>query len=103
MNLAQHILIFGVRVYQWVVSPAKTALFGPLGQCRFEPSCSHYAVGAVRSHGALKGGLLAGWRICRCHPWGGCGDDPVPENCSSRHKQALTVPHEQSIKFSHGS
>lgn len=79
MNAAQHVLVFLVRVYQWVISPAKGALFGALGQCRFEPSCSHYAVEAIRKHGALKGSALAGWRICRCNPWGGCGEDPVPE------------------------
>lgn len=78
MNWAQHILIFAVRIYQWVISPAKAALFGPLGQCRFTPSCSQYAVEAVRTHGALKGCALAAWRVCRCHPWGGCGEDPVP-------------------------
>jgi len=53
-------------------------LFGPLARCRFEPSCSQYAIEAVRVHGAMKGGALALWRLCRCHPWGGCGVDPVP-------------------------
>ena len=78
MNAAQHILVFCVRVYRWVISPAKTVLFGPLGQCRFTPSCSEYALGALRSHGALAGSWLALKRIGRCHPWGGCGHDPVP-------------------------
>jgi putative membrane protein insertion efficiency factor len=53
-------------------------LFGPLYRCRFEPRCSQYAVEAVRTHGALKGAALAAWRLCRCHPWGGCGVDEVP-------------------------
>src|SRR6266478_3089360 len=79
VNWAQHILIFFVRLYQWVISPAKSALFGPMGQCRFTPSCSQYAVEAVRVHGAAKGGAMAVWRICRCNPWGDCGDDPVPQ------------------------
>ena len=78
LNWAQHILIFFVRLYQWIVSPAKAVLFGPLGHCRFEPSCSQYAVKALRVHGALNGSALAIWRLCRCHPWGGCGADPVP-------------------------
>ncbi|MCJ2183088.1 membrane protein insertion efficiency factor YidD [Novosphingobium sp. 1949] len=46
--------------------------------CRFSPSCSQYAIEAVRAHGAIKGGYLAIWRLLRCHPWGGHGYDPVP-------------------------
>ena len=82
MNIAQHILIFGVRCYRWVLSPAKAFLFGPLGRCRFTPSCSEYALEAVGRHGALAGCWLALKRIGRCHPWGGCGHDPVPEKQS---------------------
>jgi putative membrane protein insertion efficiency factor len=78
LNWSQHILIFFLRVYQWVVSPAKAVLFGPLGHCRFEPSCSQYAVTAIQVHGTLNGGARAVWRVCRCHPWGGGGADPVP-------------------------
>ena len=78
MNVAQHVLMTGVRLYRWFLSPAKTFLFGPLGGCRFEPSCSAYALESLRLHGAMKGSWLAVKRICRCHPWGGCGEDPVP-------------------------
>ena len=53
-------------------------LFGPAGECRFTPSCSQYARDAVETHGLVKGSALAAGRLCRCHPWGGCGDDPVP-------------------------
>jgi uncharacterized protein len=69
--------MFGVRLYRWVLSPAKTFLFGPLGRCRFTPTCSEYALEALRRHGALGGSWLAVKRIGRCHPWGGCGYDPV--------------------------
>ncbi|MDG6079011.1 membrane protein insertion efficiency factor YidD [Erythrobacter litoralis] len=46
--------------------------------CRFQPSCSHYAIEALRKYGTIKGGWLAFKRLMRCHPWGGCGHDPVP-------------------------
>lgn len=46
--------------------------------CRFQPSCSAYAITAIERYGAIKGGWLATKRICRCHPWGGLGPDPVP-------------------------
>jgi putative membrane protein insertion efficiency factor len=79
MNLVQHILIFAIRVYRWTVSPAFIFLFGPGGGCRFTPSCSQYAMDAIRSQGALTGGWRAVKRICRCHPWGDCGQDPAPK------------------------
>lgn len=46
--------------------------------CRFSPSCSQYAIEAWTRYGAIKGGWLALKRLLRCHPWGGCGHDPVP-------------------------
>lgn len=72
------LLIFLVRIYRVTLSPAKTFLFGPAAECRFEPSCSRYAIEALKTHGAFTGGWLAAKRVCRCHPWGECGDDPVP-------------------------
>ena len=79
MNLPRLTLIFLLRVYQWTLSPVLSAMFGPAGHCRFTPSCSQYAIEALQIHGAFRGVALAGRRLCRCHPWGGCGHDPVPE------------------------
>jgi len=76
VNLAQHILLLVLRLYRWFISPALTLLFG--AACRYEPSCSVYAMEAVRGHGAMRGGWLAIRRLARCQPWGGCGCDPVP-------------------------
>jgi putative membrane protein insertion efficiency factor len=71
------LLILAVRVYQYTLSPLITFVSG--GRvCRFTPTCSHYAIEALKSHGALRGTWLATKRICRCHPWGGQGHDPVP-------------------------
>jgi uncharacterized protein len=71
--------IFLVRLYKLTLSPLITFLAGPAGACRFEPSCSQYAIDAVKTHGAITGGWLATKRICRCHPWSDqCGEDPVP-------------------------
>jgi hypothetical protein len=84
VNPLQHILIFAVRVYRLTISPAQTLLFSAGSGCRFTPTCSVYALDAVREHGAVKGSVLATKRICRCHPWAECGHDPVPENSGVR-------------------
>lgn len=66
-------LLLLLRAYQLMVSPL-------LGQnCRFYPSCSNYALQAIRSHGSGKGSLLALKRLCKCHPWHPGGVDLVPE------------------------
>jgi putative membrane protein insertion efficiency factor len=54
------------------------------GQCRFYPSCSHYAEGAIRTHGAIRGSLMAAWRIVRCGPFTPGGVDQVPPATRSR-------------------
>ncbi len=61
-----------IRVYQWTLSP----VLGP--RCRYLPSCSDYAREAVARHGPVSGSWLAVRRICRCHPFGGSGLEPVP-------------------------
>jgi len=58
----------------WQLGPSR--LIPPT--CRYYPSCSQYAIEAVEKYGALKGGWMAAKRLMRCHPWGGCGHDPVP-------------------------
>lgn len=78
VNPLQHILVLVVRLYRLILSPAKTFVFGEAGRCRYAPSCSAYALEAVQTHGAFAGSWLAVKRIGRCHPWGGCGHDPVP-------------------------
>jgi uncharacterized protein len=72
------VLIGLVIVYQWVFSPLKAAIFGAGARCRFQPSCSAYALEALRRHGFFYGGWLAFRRLLRCHPFGDCGPDPVP-------------------------
>ncbi|HEV2300474.1 MAG TPA: membrane protein insertion efficiency factor YidD [Stellaceae bacterium] len=61
-----------IRAYQLGLSPVLPP------SCRYLPSCSDYAAEAIARHGALQGGALALRRLCRCHPWGGSGYDPVP-------------------------
>ncbi len=66
------LLVALLRAYQLLVSPL-------IGQnCRFYPTCSNYAIEALRVHGAGRGGLLAARRVCRCHPWNDGGVDLVP-------------------------
>ncbi|MGD0434470.1 MAG: membrane protein insertion efficiency factor YidD [Acetobacteraceae bacterium] len=59
--------------YQWTIRPVIGA------HCRFWPSCSDYAIDALRRHGAVRGGALAARRVLRCNPWHEGGWDPVPE------------------------
>ena len=58
----------------WQAGPSR--MLGPT--CRYDPSCSAYAIEAVTRYGAARGGWLAARRLCRCHPWGSFGYDPVP-------------------------
>ena len=71
-EIARRVAIAPIRFYQGAISP----MLPP--SCRYTPTCSQYAVEAIEKYGPLKGGALAIKRICRCHPWGGSGYDPVP-------------------------
>jgi putative membrane protein insertion efficiency factor len=66
------IILRTIRFYQRWVSPLISQ------NCRYQPSCSAYAVEALEQHGVLRGGWLSIRRLLRCHPWGGYGYDPVP-------------------------
>ncbi|MBL1213190.1 MAG: membrane protein insertion efficiency factor YidD [Ignavibacteriae bacterium] len=61
-----------IKMYQLLLSPILPA------NCRYQPTCSHYAVEALKKYGIFKGGWLGIKRISRCHPWGSSGYDPVP-------------------------
>ena len=71
-NFFNLVFIVPIKIYQILISP----LLGP--SCRFTPTCSQYTIEAIQKYGPLKGGWLGFRRIIRCHPWGGCGHDPVP-------------------------
>jgi hypothetical protein len=72
MSPVARMLHAGVRLYQRVTG-------GRPSPCRFVPSCSNFALDALEAHGAVRGSSLTVRRLCRCHPWGGHGWDPVPE------------------------
>ncbi len=72
MTFGARILSLPVKAYRLIFSPW-------VGHnCRYQPTCSAYALEALEKHGAIKGGWLASRRILRCHPWGNSGYDPVP-------------------------
>lgn len=83
----RQVLVLLVQIYQWTLRPFIGA------HCRFEPSCSAYAIEALRRHGALRGAGLSARRVLRCNPWNEGGVDPVPVACSCR-------SHDQKAIFS---
>ncbi len=72
LQILSYPFILLIKFYQYVISPA----IGP--KCRYTPTCSQYAIEALKKYGLFKGGWLAAKRITSCHPWGGHGHDPVP-------------------------
>jgi putative membrane protein insertion efficiency factor len=91
------LLIALLTLYRYTVSPVLHTL-APGSGCRYEPTCSAYALQAVRQHGPMAGSWLAMKRLSRCHPWGGSGYDPVPNSCSctSRKDHQHPTPFEPS-------
>ncbi len=81
MKLAAKLLALPVRGYRLIFSPWVGY------NCRYQPTCSQYALDALAEHGALKGGWLAAKRIARCNPFGGCGHDPVPPSGAAHHSK----------------
>lgn len=72
LQAISELLLIPVHIYRAVISP----MLPP--SCRFTPTCSQYAIEALRRHGPLRGSWLTLRRLLRCHPWGGSGYDPVP-------------------------
>ena len=71
-KLLTQIILVPIYFYRYCISPMKPPT------CRYSPTCSEYALQAIKKHGPFKGTYLAFKRIMRCHPWGGQGYDPVP-------------------------
>jgi len=78
-KIFSYIFIFPVKIYQWIISPILPQ------SCRFNPTCSNYMIEAIKEWGPFKGIYLGSRRIAKCHPWGGFGEDPVPQN-PKKHK-----------------
>jgi hypothetical protein len=73
MTLLRAVAVAPVRLYQRAISPALAP------RCKYYPSCSEYAVGAIRTYGILRGAILAAWRLLRCNPWSHGGVDTVED------------------------
>ena len=82
MSAFRGILIAPIRLYQRTISPALPS------RCKYHPSCSEYAVQAVRRYGVLRGVVLAGWRLLRCNPWSHGGVDFVEDQTLFRKPSA---------------
>ncbi len=72
-QIIQFPFILTIRIYQLFISPIFPS------KCRYQPTCSHYAIEAIKEWGIFKGIYLGTKRISRCHPWGSFGHDPVPK------------------------
>jgi hypothetical protein len=86
-QIAKTVLLGALRGYKWAISP----MFPPA--CRYLPTCSEYATEAVERYGAVRGSLMAVWRLLRCHPFSKGGYDPVVDGAKVDCKQwEIRVP-----------
>ncbi len=83
-SISSRVVVGLIRAYQYLLSP----WLGP--RCRYSPSCSNYALEAIRRHGSSRGGWLALKRVGRCHPWATPGHDPVPGGGYERPAKSVT-------------
>lgn len=81
-KLIKKVMIFLIRTYQLTISPVFSH-----GSCRFNPTCSQYAIEAIEIHGIFKGSLLTAYRILRCNPFSKGGWDPVPPKKTKKDKR----------------
>ncbi|MBN2682191.1 MAG: membrane protein insertion efficiency factor YidD [Bacteroidales bacterium] len=87
-----YLFIFFIKLYQWFISPWFPA------SCRYYPTCSVYTLQALKKHGPFVGGFLGIKRIISCNPWGGHGEDPVPEHVNfCKHKSHKNKNDENKI------
>jgi uncharacterized protein len=85
-QLPARAIVTTIRGYQRALSPLLPAIFGPTCGCRFAPTCSHYAIDAVKTHGARRGSWLAVCRLVKCTPLHSGGFDPVPARDGTRRR-----------------
>lgn len=86
MAALRRLAVAPIRGYQYLFA-------GRPSPCRFDPTCSQYAIEAIETHGVFRGGVLGLRRILRCNPWGSYGYDPVPE---PRRRAAAQTPMDES-------
>jgi uncharacterized protein len=84
-RLLVSLIVAPIRLYQRLISPALPR------RCKYEPTCSAYAVEAVRVFGPVRGLILAGWRLLRCNPWSRGGYDPVEAQTLFRHERRVAT------------
>ena len=82
-KIVEFLFLIPIYIYRYTISPLKPP------SCRYAPTCSVYAIQAIKKHGVIKGIYLGTKRILSCNPWGGSGYDPVPEEFSFRKKSEL--------------